>query len=311
MTVSLTLHIAGDLPAVPRMGWFGQMGRALRQMAQWRLLLAWWLVLTVPAVLVGLPVWQALSRQLDHSLLAPALARGLDPSLLAEALGQVFLAPSVVPVPVLGAFGLVWTLLFTPWLTAMAGVAIRQSAPLRWNELLRAGLADYGRMGRALVWGGVLLALAMAVGNGLTHLAERRGEHMVLESDALFWERLAQGLTWCLALLAVASAEAGRALLVLEPRRRSAVLASWRGLRSLLRDRARVLGLFLGLSLLAALGLTLCTGLRWRLAGSLPTGGLALAWLLGQLGLLLLVWVRCARLCAVVDAGRMAGRPQA
>jgi hypothetical protein len=91
----------------------------------------------------------------------------------------------------------------------MAGVAIRQPAPLRWNELLRAGLADYGRMGRALVWGLVLLALAMALGNGLTHLAERRGEHMVLESDALFWERLAQGLTWCLALLAVASAEAG------------------------------------------------------------------------------------------------------
>ena len=87
MTVSLTLHIAGELPAVPRMGWFGQMGRALRRMAQWRLLLAWWLVLTVPAVLVGLPVWQALSRQLDHSLLAPALARGIDPSLLAEALG--------------------------------------------------------------------------------------------------------------------------------------------------------------------------------------------------------------------------------
>jgi hypothetical protein len=71
-----------------------------------------------------------------------------------------------------------------------------------------------------------------------------------------------------------------------------------------------VLGLFLGLSLLAAVGLALCTGLRWRLAG-LPTGGLALAWLLGQLGLLLVVWVRCARLCAVVNAGRMPGRPQA
>lgn len=306
MTVSLTLHIAGELPAVPRMGWFGQMGRALRQMAQWRLLLAWWLVLTVPALVVGLPVWQALSRQLDHSLLAPALARGVDPSLLAEALGQLFLVPGGVSMPLLGGIGLAWTLLFTPWLTAMAGVAVRQSTPLRWNELLRAGLADYGRMGRALVWGGVLLALAMAVGNGLTHLAERRGEHMVLESEALFWERLGQGLTWCLALLAMVSAEAGRALLVLEPRRRSAVLAWWRGLRTLARDRGRVLGLFLGLSLLAALGLALCTGLRWRLA-SLPTGGgLALAWLLGQVGLLLLVWVRCARLCAVVDAGRMA-----
>ncbi|WP_148289858.1 hypothetical protein [Ideonella sp. B508-1] len=305
--MSLTFHIAGELPAVPRMGWFAQMGRALRRMAQWRLLLAWWAVLTLPAIVVGLPVWQALSRQLDHSLLAPTLARSLDPALLAEALGQVFMAPSVVPVPVLGAMGLVWTLLFTPWLTAMAGVAARQPQVLRWHDLLRAGLADYGRMGRALVWGGVLLILAMAVGNGLTHLAERRSEHMVLQSDALFWERLGQGLTWFLALLALASAEAGRAVLVLEPRRRSAVLAWWRGLRMLLADRGRALGLFLGLSLLAALGLALCTGLRWCL-DSLPSGGLALAWLLGQLGLLLLVWGRCARLCAVVDAGRMAGR---
>lgn len=301
MTVSLTLHFAGELPALPRMGLFRQLGQALRRMAQWRLLLAWWLALALPTLLVALPLWRALAGPLDHSLLGPRLAQGLDLTLLAELRAGLTGPQQVLAPATLGLAGLLWTLLATPWLTGMAGAAARQPVPLHWNALLRAGLADYGRMGRLLVWSLFLLGLAVVLGTLLDGLVERHAAHSVLAADARFWRRLAQGFTWGLLFLLQASVEAGRAGLVLQPRRRSAVLAWWQALPTLWRNRGRGMVLFLALSLLMALCLAGTALLRWSVPGGLP-----LALPVGQLGILALAWGRCARLAALVDAGRMA-----
>ncbi|MCA6215526.1 hypothetical protein KGA65_03110 [Ideonella sp. B7] len=305
MTVSLTLHLPGDLPPLPRTGLLRQMARAMGHMAQWRLLLAWWLALAVPTLLVALPVWQGLARQLDHSLLGPTLAQGMALPLLAEALAGLFPSQAVVGLGTLGVAGLAWTLLVSPWLVAMAGAAARRSAPLAWNELLRTGLADYARMARLLVWSLCLLGLALGLGAALMHAAELRAGQQVLEADTVWTNRLAEGVTALLVLLAQVSVEQARARLVLQPRLRSVVLAWWRALPQLWRGRG--LWLFLALSLGAGLALAGLTGLRLALAA--PGVGHAVgAVLLGQAGLLALVWLRCVRLQALVDEGRQPGR---
>lgn len=305
MTVSLTLHLPGDLPPLPRTGLLRLMARAMGHMAQWRLLLAWWLALAVPTLLVALPVWQGLARQLDHSLLGPTLAQGLALPLLAEALAGLFPTQAVVGLGTLGVAGLAWTLLVSPWLVAMAGAAARRPTPLPWNELLRTGVADCARMARLLVWSLCLLGLALALGAALMHGAELQAGQQVLEADAVWMARLAKGVTALLVLLAQVSIELARARLVLQPSLRSVVLAWWHALPQLWRGRG--LWLFLALSLGAALALAGLTG--WRLAVATHGGlGQAGAVLLGQCALWVLVWLRCARLQALVDEGRQPGR---
>jgi hypothetical protein len=201
-------------------------------MAQWRLLLAWWLVLTVPAVLVGLPVWQALSRQLDHSLLAPALAQGWPcrcwrrrwPGLPRPG-GRV---------PVLGAFGLVWTLLFT-LADGHGRAAARQPTPLRWNELLRAGLADWPH-GAAAGLEPVLLGLALALGRAdpwgraAGRAAGAGVRRPVLGAPG-------QGPDGAAGVAGPGQHRSWPGPAGAEPRRRSAVLAWWHALPQLWRGR--------------------------------------------------------------------------
>lgn len=305
MTVSLTLHLPGELPPLPRTGGLRLIARAMGHMAQWRLLLTWWLALAVPTLLVALPVWQGLARQLNHSLLGPTLAQGLAVPLLAEALAGLFPSQAVVGLGTLGLVGLAWTLLVSPWLAAMAGAAARRPTPLAWNELLRTGLADCARMARLLVWSLCLLGLALALGAALMHWADQHAAQQVLEADAVWAYRLVQGVGALLVVLAQVSIEQARARLVLQPRLRSVVLAWWRALPQLWRGRS--LGLFLALSLLAGVVWAGLTGLRLALAA--PGLGHELgAVLLGQGGLLALVWLRCARLQALVDEGRQPGR---
>jgi hypothetical protein len=201
---------------------------------------------------------------------------------------------------VLGA-ALVFVLLL-PWLTGMAMAVARSPQVLRFGELLKGGLGEYGRMARLWLWALVPLGVAGAAGGAIMNAAKEHALTLTMESDALWVGRAALALSALLFLLAHATLDAARAQLVIEPRRRSVVRAWWRGLRGLFK-RPGTLLLYAGVTALGMAAAALVALLRVQVA-PVGTFSFVLALLLGQALVLVLGWMRCARLFALVAAGR-------
>jgi hypothetical protein len=287
-------------PSTALAGFVSTLTESARLALNWRLLLLWLLALAVPTLLMLLPFWMAVAERLNHSLTALQLVDGFELSVFVEtlmALGQNNFSPAGG-----GIAGLVIVLLLSPWLTGMVIASARSVLPLSLGGLIKGGLNEYGRMARMMVWGVVPLGLAAAVAGGLMKAAGHHAEQAIFESDAELWGRCALAASAVLLLLAQATVDNARALLVLEPRRRSVVLAWWRATRRLVRQPGRLFAFVLltvaGLAVFAMLGL-----LRLQVA---PVGGFSvlLALLLGQALVLTLAWMRCARLYALIQAGR-------
>ena len=279
--------------------WMALLSAAARRALQWRLLLLWLLALALPLALANLPLWLALAGPLDHSLLGTQLVEGFEIPVLVEtlmALGQRGYSPASS----LGA-GLVFVLLL-PWLTGIVIAAARASERLGFAALLKGGLAEYWRMTRLWVWALLPLGLAGAAGAGVLHLAKEHGLTLTLEADADHLKQAALALAGLLFLLAHATVDAARAQLVIEPRRRSVILAWWRATRLLVRRPGR----FLLYLLITAAGLALAALLGWLRIQVPAVSALSfvLALLLGQALVLALAWMRSARLFALVAAGR-------
>lgn len=287
-------------PTRPLLAWMARLlseaaGRAL----QWRLLLLWLLALALPLLLASLPLWVALAGLLDHAVLGQRLVEDFELPVLIEAMMMMLRERGYLPASGLGAV-LVFVLLL-PWLTGIVLVAARSSARLGFAALLHGGLTEYGRMARLWLWALIPLGLAAAAGAGLLHLAKEHALKLTLEADADHLKQAAVALSTLLFLLAHATVDAARAQLVLEPRRRSVVLAWWRATRLLARRPGRVL-LYL---LATAAGLLLAALLGWLRIQVPPVTvlGFVLALLLGQALVLALAWMRCTRLFALVAAG--------
>jgi hypothetical protein len=279
-------------------GWI----HAAKAGAQWRLLLLWLAALALPLLLALLPFTLALADRLNHSLLAAAWVSDSEASSLVEiltTLGAYHYSPAAG-----GISALFLVLLLSPWLTGMVMAAARSPVPLRFGALLKGGLADYGRMARMLLWAAVPLGAAGAAAAGLGALASHHAEAAILESDAQLWNRLALAGGALLLILAHATVDAARAQMVIEPRRRSVVRAWARAVRSLAQRPARLLDYgvisIVGLLLAAAWGFA---RLQVAPAGAFSVAG---AVILGQLIALSLIWMRCARLFALVASGRQA-----
>lgn len=292
--------------SLPRAPLWATLRSAACQALQWRLLLLWWAGLCLPALMIYLPLWRTLAAALDQSMLAPRLASGFDLPLIFELMDVLVSQGPVMPMVALS--GLLLTLLMSPWLTGMALTAARQSSVLGFGALLRGGLADYGRMLRMLLWALPVLGVALGVGRTLTHAAEVHATKVILQSDADLWQNLALLALAVMLLLANLTLDAGRAQFVLQLRRTSAVKAWWRGLWRLSWRMG------LAYVLLTALGLVLAAGFSWLRLQSpgllqplwhLPSwlAGL-LALLAGQLVVLVLAWMRCARLFALTTFQR-------
>ena len=291
-------------------GWmtrlFGRLFDAGRKALQWRLLLLWLLALALPLLLLSLPLWLALSGPLDHSLLGKQLVDGFEPAVFIEVLiglaqrGQAATS---------GIGAMLVFLLLLPWLTGIAMTAARSSQRLGFGALLKGGLSDYGPMARLWLWALVPLGLAGAVGAGVLYLVKQQALTMTLEADAVHLRQAALAFSALLLLLALATVDAARAQWVIEPRRRSVIGVWWRGARLLLR-RPECILMYL---LLTGFGLAVAAALGWLRIQLPPVSGLSfvLALLLGQALTLVLAWMRCARLFALVAAARdqRDGRP--
>lgn len=280
---------------------FATLVGAARAACQWRLLLLWVLWMLVPTAILGLSMWHMLRASLDYSVHAAALAQQLDLTAITDLLaahGKNALAFNLAGLLAVGA-----TLLISPLLAGMAVTAARAAATPGFGALTTGALAQYPRMLRMLIWSAVPLGLAALLGSLALDAAANHDAAALTASEAAPWKTGAIILAAMLLVLAHATLDAGRALLALDRRRSSALKAWWSGCRLLLARPLATLGAY---ALVSALGLGLAGLLaiaRINVSGASP-GGFIAAFVLVQLGVAVLGWMRSARLFALVDVAR-------
>lgn len=275
--------------------------RAARAALQWRLLVLWILWMLIPAAIVGLTMWQMLRALFDYSVHAPAIAQQLDMTVLADVLSAH--GKNAMAFNTAGVLALIATLLISPLLSGMAGTAARAGETLGFRALTAGGLAEYPRMFRMLLWSAIPLGLAAAIGGAAMDAASEHAATVVQASDSQVASMLAVLAMALLLALAHATLDAGRAALIIERRRTSAVKAWWSGCKLLLRRPLATFGVYLSISA-AGLGLAaLLVVARVNLPGANLAGFIA-AFLVVQVTVAVLGWMRSARLFALVELAR-------
>lgn len=275
--------------------------RAARSALQWRLMLLWVAGLLIPTAVLGVTMLTMLQKHLDYSVRAADIARQLDMTVLTDLLvihGKNSLAFNSAAI-----VALTITLLLAPLLTGMAASAARAGEVQGFRALVKGALAEYPRMFRMMLWSIVPLGIAAAIGGAALDAASEHANTVIVEADADLWNWLAMAATALLLCLAHATLDAGRAALVIERRRTSAVKAWWSGCKLLLK---RPLATFGAYFLISAAGLAIAAALavgRLNVAGS-NLGGFIAALLLVQLSVAVIGWMRSARLFAMVELAR-------
>lgn len=277
---------------------FAALPRAARSALQWRLLLLWALWMLVPTAILTLPLWQLLSANLDYSVHADAIARQLDATVFTDLMAAH--GRSSAAFSSFGLIALVATLLISPLLSGMAVTAARSREVLGMGALTAGGLAEYPRMLRMLVWAIVPLGLAAALGGMAMDAADENALSALTAADAELPQTLALVLAAVLLALANASLDAGRAALAVDRRRGSAIKAWWLGCRLMARRPLATLGVYFGITLAGlALAAALALG-RVHVPGA-GLGGFLAALALTQLTVVVIGWMRSARLFAMME----------
>lgn len=284
-------------PSAPRTAF-----AATRSALQWRLLLWWVLLLLLPTAVATLPVWHMLGENFDQSVYAARLAERLDLIAVGDLLG----ASRERYASAIGSgasVALFLTLLLSPLLTSMSLAAARARDRLGFMALLASGAQGYGRMLRVLLVGLIPLGIAGALSAAAFHVAGKTAETAILEGDALRASHIALAVSAVLMLLAHATIDGARALLGNDRRRRSAFLAWWHGCRLLVRRPLAVLGAYLIVTVIG-LGVAAVLGLARAHVPALGAAGTLGALVLAQLLVLVLGWMRSARLFALMAVAR-------
>ncbi len=280
---------------------FSAVPRAARSALQWRLLLLWVLWMLIPSAILGLTIWQTLSAQLDHSVYAAEFARQLDMTVVTDLMAAH--GKNAAAFNSAGILALIVTLLISPLLSGMAATAARAPETLGFRALTAGGLTEYPRMLRMLLWSAIPLGIAAALGGMAMDAAGEHASSAILESSADLAGNLALALSVLLLALAHATLDAGRAELAIERRRTSAVKAWWSGCKLLVKRPLATFGVYF---LISAVGLAIVAALavaRINVSGASMIGFIG-ALLLVQLTVVVLGWMRSARLFALVELAR-------
>ncbi|MRV74122.1 hypothetical protein GJ700_20645 [Duganella sp. FT92W] len=273
--------------------------QSLRRALQWRLPVLFVAALLLPLAIVVAPAWIVLDTQLSYSAQAAVLAQQLDLATITDLL-------NVGRRHVLGAQLALWTALACTALTSplLAGATVtaaRSTEPLPFGALLAGGMAEYARMARMLLWSLVVMGVALWAGATARELAQP--DEALLPGDGEFAGYLANGVTALLVWAALVTADAGRAMLAADRRRKSAIAAWWHGVALLRRQPVAALGSY---AVLGVIGFGV-TGLLGLARLHFPTGNLpgdVAALILTQAIALLLAWFRAARLFALTAVAR-------
>lgn len=280
------------------------LGRGIRNALQWRLLLLWALILLLPTAIVALPLWSQLGELLDHSIYASAWAQQMSGLAATDVFVQI--GRSDTALSTTSNVAMLLALLLSPLLTGMVIASGRAGRTLGFGGLLQGGIHEYGRMLRSLLWAILPLGIAFAVGAGALALADKRADEAILQSTADTWSLIAWIVFGVVFVIAHASVEAGRAQFIADPALRSAIRGWWRGFRQLLRRPLSTLGIYLAVSVIGYVLVLLLTMLRIRMDGD-DLLMFTLAFLVTQLGVMVLAWMRSARLfglAAVANGNR-------
>jgi hypothetical protein len=271
---------------------------------QWRLLLLWMLVLLIPVVIAAWPLLQVLGGLLDHSVHAHAWAMQFDGLMFSDVAPALLHQQGVLHGAAMAS--LLLTMLLLPWLNGMVVASGRAGRALGFGTLMQGGLTEYGRMFRVLLWS--LLPYAAAgylVQMGLDR-ADDHGDAAVLESQAIAAQHVAWWVSGAVVVIAQAWVESARAAFIADTSLRSATVAMVRGLAQLAR---RPLSTLFAYMLVTAVGfaVVMALGLVRVRTQAVGTQGLLFGFLLSQLIVVALGWMRVARLFALANVARSLG----
>jgi hypothetical protein len=289
---------AASVAAPTQAGRAGPALRSMRAALQWRLLLLWTAALLLPAAIATVPVLQLLSASLSHSVQAAALAAHLDLNAISDL--AVANARAGTGIGNAGLLALVFTLLLSPLLSGMTIQAARSAGTPGFGALFSGGVQEYPRLLRMLAWAIVPLGIAGAIAAGAFAAAHAYAGKAVFQSEAGKAWLAASCLAALLFVIADASLDAGRAVLASDRRRTSAVKAWWQGCKLLLRHPLKTLGIYLGITL-AGLGVAGMLALVRLNATPLGIVAIPFAFLVTQLAVAALGWMRSARLFAMLE----------
>jgi hypothetical protein len=294
----MSAHLADSIGRASAARLNSALQRAARRALQPRLLVLFVLGMAIPTMLFALPVSFFLGGELNHSPAAATLASSIGLGALIDLIDAPDMSFSLLYAVVVPPLFVM--LLISPWLNALALGAARLSRSSGFRALISAANAAYWPMVRIGLFGLLPIVLALVVGQIAAGAVARYDAHAVLQSSVEHLMLMARLFAMLLVALAQSSIEVGRAVLVAHPRRRSVVRAWWAGLAFLRRHPLYLFGGWLLVTvpslLLAAALMVLRTNLD---QGSFP--GLVLALVLAEGCVLVLAFMRYARLFLLVD----------
>lgn len=286
-------------------GFSGFLG-ALAAGLQWKLLLTWLLLMLVPVAIATWPMSAALSSLLDHSVHSKAWAESFAALGMGDAM--FLLNKSMPAIGAAAVAGFFFSLILSPFLTGMVVTSARLPHRPGFSELMHGGLREYWRMLRVMLWSLVAWAVAFGIGAALMHVASEHAKTAILESQADLWQHIAMAVLIVLMVIAHAIAEASRAQFAVDPNLGSATRAWGRGLKMVFGRPLATFGMYLGVSIIGYL-LVLAFGMLRVRMPAVGVGGAIMAFVLAQLVVLSLAWMRTARIHALACVPRNRRQP--
>ncbi|HVI54334.1 MAG TPA: hypothetical protein VM621_04660 [Luteibacter sp.] len=262
---------------------------------QWRLLLLWILISLLPTLVVALPLWSTLDAMLGNSVHAEAWAKHFDGLMFGDVfnalgrnnpwMGMAFVA------------GTILTLATSPFLTGMAVAGGRAGRALSFGGLLQGGATEYGRMLRLLLLSLVPYGVFALVAKVVSSFADDSTDAALLPATADMYAYGALAVALLCFAIAQIVVESARAQFVADIVLRSAFRALGRGFVQFIRRPFASLLVYLVITLVGV-ALAVLIG-AWRGHTVASGSGLVVAFLIVQLGVVVLAWMRTARLLAM------------
>lgn len=261
---------------------------------QWRLMLLWIFITLLPTLTVALPLWRVLDDLVGHSVHAEEWARHFNGIFLADVsyalqrskwIGSAFVA------------GIVLTLVISPFLSGMAVAGGRANRALSFGGLLQGGATEYGRMLRLLPLSLVPYGLVVLAARGMSSLIEDKVDAALLPSTADMYGHGSLVVIVLCFIIAQAIVESARAQFIADITLRSSLRAFGRGIVQVVRRpfasvfayvAITVIGLGLSALIASWRGHSVAVGSEWFVA-----------FLIVQLGVAVVAWMRTSRLLAL------------
>jgi hypothetical protein len=289
---------------------FGAVISAMFAAVQWRLLLLWLLIMLIPATFVALPLRHMLGDLLDNSVHADEWAQNFNDMMFGDTIFSLIKHPGWAGAA--ASLGLLTAGLLSPFLNGMIVGSGRAGRALGFGALLQSGFVEYGRMFRVMLWSLLVYAVVLGVASVAMHMADKHAEWAVLESQADTYHSIAHWVLLVVFVIAQLLMESTRAAFIADTTLRSATRALGRGFRQVFRRPLWTLVFYLIVTIIGLL-LAAAFGVARIHVTAFGVSGFLFALMLSQLIVLVIGWMRIARLFALADIARtvVAVNPQA